>query len=231
MQPWFIWNGKNSLADFGIWINKLPPITRGKERTVTIQIPGRPGDLTITEGENVFDSIARKCTILARNDMNLQPILQWLRGSGELTTSNEPDKVYFARIAAEVSFSRISNDLCQAQVIFDCQPFKGHLNPQMDAFTASNNQSIYNPGDVPSLPLCHITGTGADCTATLGGKTMTFNSLSGTIDVDCDARIITQNGLLWDGTFSGEFWQIPTGSGNITISGGTMEIEPRWRWL
>lgn len=231
MQPWFTWKGKNSFSDFGLWIKALPPIVRAKERTTQIQIPGRTGSVTMTEGDDVYDSVVRKCTVLARNSMSLQGILEWLRGSGEVTFSNEPEYVYFARIAAEVSFSRISNDLCQAQVVFDCQPLKSKQNIDDDQVTVTGSSTIYNPGDVSSRPLIYVIGTGANVTVTIGDDSMTFNNLSGTINVDCDARIIIQSGTLWSGTFTGEFLTIPCGQNTISVSGGTMIIQPRWRWV
>lgn len=232
MMPWFIWKGKNSFVDFGMWINKLPPIVRAQERVHEITIPGREGVLTMLEGEDVYEPVVKKCVVIARNQMNLQNILGWLRGSGEVSFSNEPDKKYFARIAAEVSFSRIGNDLCQATVVFSCNPFKGRLHASQDAATITTAGIMHNPGDVASKPVVSVTGTGSDVTVTIDGKTMVFDDLDGTIKVDCDARIVTENGSLWDGTYSGEFWKIPCGSVEVSQSGGTsVTVEPNWRWV
>lgn len=231
-MPWFIWKGKNSLGDFGLWINKLPPIVRASERVTEVTIPGRPGTVTMLEGDDVYDQVTRQCTVLIRNDIPIQPVLEWLRGSGELTFSNEADKVYFARIGAEVSFSRISNDISQAKITFACEPLKGRVHAVQDAVTLTANGTIRNPGDVASRPVVEITGSG-NCTVTIGDQSMTFYSVSGTIKVDCDAQIITSSGILWNGTFTGDFWKIPKGVSNVTINNkvSTMTITPRWRWV
>lgn len=231
MMPWFIWNNQNSSAK-GLWINKLPPIVRAQERLAEIIVPGREGVLTMLEGEDVYEPVVKKCVVIARNQMNLQSILEWLRGSGEVTFSNEPEFKYFARIAAEVSFGRISNDLCQATIVFACNPLKGRLWTEQDTVTVTTTETLYNPGSVASRPIVSVTGTGSDVTVTIDEKTMVFDDLDGTIKVDCDARIVTENGSLWDGTYSGEFWKIPCGSVTASQSGGSsITIEPNWRWI
>ena len=231
MMPWFTWKGENSYAN-GLWINKLPPIIRAAERVNEIMIPGREGTLTMLEGEDIYDPVIKKCVVIARNSMDLQHVLGWLRGSGEVTFSNEHDKKYFARIASEVSFSRIGNDLCQATVVFYCKPYKARLNDGQDAKTFTSSEQMYNPGDVASRPTVSITGTGADVTVTIAGNSMTFNNLNGTINVDCDASIVTQNGSLWAGTYSGEFWRIPRGAVSMSQSGGaSVTVNPNWRWV
>ena len=232
MMPWFIWNGKNSFGDFGLWINKLPPIIRAAERVTEIQIPGRAGSVTLLEGDDVYEQALKKCVVIVRNDVPIQPILAWLRGNGEVTFCNEPDRVYFARIAAEVSFSRISNDMSQATIVFSCNPLKGKLHEAQDMVTLTGNGTLRNPGDVASRPVVEITGSG-NCTVEIGEQSMTFYAVSGTIKVDCDAQIITQNDALWSGTFTGEFWKIPKGASDVTINNkvSSLTITPRWRWV
>jgi len=234
MMPWFIWNGKNSLGDFGLWINKLPPIVRAQERVTNIQIPGRPGTVTMTEGEDVYDAVERKCVILARNSMNIQPVLEWLRGSGELIVSNEADKVYFARIAADVTFSRISNDLQQATVVFYCQPLKGKRYPETFSFTSDG--SIFNPGDVASRPMVMVTGSG-DKTAWIAGNRMKFYNMEGTLKVDCDAQVILAHTDAYDANryyYKGDYCIASSklytftasGTGSTLVSGGKrVEVE------
>ena len=232
MMPWFIWNGKNSFGDFGLWINKLPPIIRAAERVTEIQIPGRAGNVTLLEGEDVYEQALKKCVVIIRNDVPIQPILAWLRGDGKVTFCNEPDKVYYARIAAEVSFNRISNDMSQATIPFSCNPLKGRLHENQDAVTLTADGTIRNPGDVASRPIVEITGSGT-CTIAIGDQSMTFYSVSGTIKVDCEAQIITSGGSLWTGTFTGDFWKIPKGQSTVDINSAvtSVTITPRWRWV
>ena len=232
MMPWFVWNNKNSSA-MGLWISKLPKITRAEERYDTVEVPGRAGSLIMLEGEDVYESYMKECTVQTRrNNPLMQEILDWLRGDGELVFSNEIGFMYNGRIAAAVSFDRISNDLAQAKIPFFVEPFKMHRYPDKDKITFSANGTIINPGNVSSKPKVKVTCTGT-VAITIGGETMTFYSMAGTIIIDCDARIITAGGNIWGGTSSGEFWTIPVGRSSITISGAsaTVEIEPNWRWV
>ena len=54
MNDWLIWNGVNSL-DYGMHALAQPSFTTPKERLSTVNVPGRSGALTITEGDGVFD--------------------------------------------------------------------------------------------------------------------------------------------------------------------------------
>lgn len=230
MMHWFIWNNKNSLRDFGLWVGKLPDIKRAPERYDTVDIPGRAGQLILLEGEDVYDSYERKLTVITRNtNPKLQDALAWLRGTSDWIISNEPDKVYRARIVNEIDFIRLGNDLISGEVRFFCEPLKKATAEKKITMTASG--TIQNIGDVASKPIVKITATG-DRTITIGGMSMSFSSLTGTVVVDCDAGIITKNGELWTESVTGDFWRIPKGSSSITIPSSTsIEIQPNWRWV
>ena len=229
MMPWFIWNGKSSLTDFGLWISKLPKYVRPAERHDEIEIPGRAGSLTMLEGEDVYASYTDSMTVTARNGLNINKIVDWLSGSGELVLFNDIDKARPARIVDEVAFQRVGAGIQQAVVPFLFQPFKKERNPQVITITGASG-SITNIGDVASKPIVKITGTGNN-TITIGDQAVTFSDISGTIIVDCDANIITSSGAFWTGSSTGELWTIPKGTSAITQTGSmTIEIQPNWRW-
>lgn len=241
MMPWFIWNGKNSYGDFHLWISRLPKITRAKERYDSVDIPGRAGSLILLQGEDVYESYLREITVVTTNsNPKLQEVLNWLRGEGELIVVTEPERVYHGRIAAEVAFERIGNDLVQAKVAILVDPFKKRRHPESDkiSITATDLQNnsgtvqvtVRNVGNVASKPQVSVTGSGSDVTVTIAGQAMTFSTLSGTIKVDCDAGIITKNGSIWAGTFTGDFWRIPVGSSTLTTS-VPITVDPEWRWV
>jgi len=231
MNPWFIWKGKNSLADFGLWINKLPRRVRAEERHEEIEIPGRAGSLLMLEGDDVYSSYTAEMTVIARNTINVDRVVEWLRGSSDLVLSTDIDKARPARIVGEVAFERVGNNLQQATIPFVCQPFRKRRDQLQDRLTFTENGTIRNPGDVASKPKVSITRSG-NINVTIGGSTMSFTGVTGTIVVDCEAEIVTKNGEIWTGSYTGDFWKIPVGSSAFERNNtSTIVIDPNWGWL
>ena len=232
----FIWKGKNSLNDFGLWIQKLPNRIRAEERNQIVAIPGRSGSLIMTEGEDVYSSYEAEMVVTCLNTIPIDGVMEWLRGSSDLVLSNDIDKARPARIVSEVSFARDGNSLLVGTIPFLFQPFRVSRFPeQTDRVTITGaSGSIINPGDVASRPKISITGSGNN-TITIGEMAMSFTGIDGTIVVDCDAEMITKDGALWTGSgtgSSGEFWRIPKGTNTITQTGSmSIVIDPGWRWF
>jgi len=173
MQSYFIWKGISS-RDAGVWVTSLPPESRPEERVEHIEIPGRAGDLTILEGEHVYKSIAKTCVVTASRELEVSQLLEWLTGKSDVIFSSSPDKAYSARIVNEVSFQNISNTLCQATIVFYCQPFRHNAIEELPiTLQAGVETSIYNPGNVPSKPLITI-GAVQSISLTVNGETMSI---------------------------------------------------------
>lgn len=238
MTPWFIWKGKNSFADFGLWVRKLPKRTRAKERHEQIVIPGRAGSLIMTEGEDVYDAYSGEMIVSCKNTINLDRVKEWLRGSGELILSDDLSKAYTARIVNEVPFDREEKDkLFVGTIPFLFQPFRKGRYPERDerVILSGTSGTLFNPGDVASRPIVRIIGSG-DNQITIAGQTMAFENLPGPpsypVEVDCDAQIVTRNGEIWGERVTGAYWQIPRGPVTVEQTGSaTIMIDPQWRWL
>lgn len=232
MMPWFIWKNQNSLSDYGLWISKLPKRMRGEERHEEVEIPGRAGSVILLEGEDVYEPYVAEIVVVTRNDINVDRAIDWLRGSSDLILITDIDKAYSARIVGEVAFERISNTLQQATIPFLCQPFRHNRYQAKDRMTFTASGTINNPGDVTSKPNVQVTCTGT-VAITIADKTLNLYNVAGTIKIDCDAKIITVGNNIWQGTYSGEYWDIPVGSSPITITGvsATVVIDPNWRWM
>lgn len=230
---WFIWNGKNSLSDYGLWIRKMPKHTRAKERHEEIVIPGRPGSLILPEGDDVYDAYRDEITVSCKNNIDIDRVKEWLRGSGELILSDDINKARVARIVNEVRFDRDDKEkLFIGTIPFLFQPFRKSVYPQRDRVTITTTPDyVYNNGDVISYPIVSITGSG-DNTITIAGNAMTFANLSGTVVVDCGAQMITKNGNVWTKAVTGNFWILPPGRCNVSQTGNaTIKIDPEMRWL
>ena len=90
---WFHFKGKDS-RDFGILISAAPEKVRAERRVEQVTIPGRNGDLTVDEGTYAPYVLSVECG--TRGSENLDEILAWLNGAGELILCTEPDKVFRA---------------------------------------------------------------------------------------------------------------------------------------
>ena len=236
MNPWFVWKGESSL-DYGLWISELPAPRKANERTEEVVIPGRSGSLLYRQGKNIHDAYTRECRVTAPSSADYQAILTWLSGTGEVIFSNEPDRVYRAEIVGEVQFTRDGNSLKNATIPFTVHPHKGQYPPE-PSLTYNASGTVYNPGTIDSLPLVEITFT-QTCTVALDGAEMTFTSepvaegesyAQETITVDCEAQIITCSDGIWRGTSSGDFWALPPGESDVTVTGASIVLTPRWRW-
>ena len=215
MQPWFIWQDVDSRT-MGVWVSELPAPTRASERVQEVEIPGRAGTLTLREGENVHEGYVKECVITVPWNADYPALLDWLRGDGKVVFSNEPDRCYWAHMAAEVKFDKISNSLKQATLAFYVHPHKGQVPPESDIeLTASG--SVYNPGNVASKPIFSLTFTTA-CTLTVGTNTMVLSHDSATeetVTVDCDAELVTDSNGLWGGKVVGDFPRLAVGSNTV----------------
>lgn len=233
MQPYFIWNGVDSRT-MGIITTSYPPIIRPPERVIQQVIPGRPGSVTLTEGDDIYDAYIKSFVIGTRPTADTQAIIRWLRGEGQAIFGNEPDFVYTGRIVSAVQFDKVGQWITKsAAVQLYTQPFKAKTESDVWNINGSATISINNPGDVPSRPLMRLQCQ-SPVKITIGNTEMNFLTAPGIINIDCDACTITnEDGTLWTGLFSGEFIRMGLGSNQVSISQASaqLRLQARWRWL
>ena len=80
-QSFFIWNGKDCRS-MGIIMRGPAAIIRPEERVKHVEIPGLSGDLTETEGQNIFNSYIQTVSISVRGGFRVSKVYEWLRGAG-----------------------------------------------------------------------------------------------------------------------------------------------------
>lgn len=254
MMPWFMWNGTDSRSK-GLYVSALPPITRAQERIEEIQVPGRPGILTLKEGEGVFEPVTLQCNVWARTE-NVVGLKSWLRGIGEVIFSNDPERVHYAKIYGEVVFSKAFNGVVQATIPFVCDPLCGQYPPESQMSWDGDTDylgipNIFNPGDVPAKPIIIATFDGSPANLSfatdgvedvvLAFATLTDNSYNNTTFVfDSDSMVVYDYTSGEDYTYMlykgdpRKLW-IPTGGGHHVKWSpnvlSAMSIVPRWRWL
>lgn len=194
-QSYFIWNGADCRS-MGVISQGAAPIIRPEERVEHIEIPGRSGDLTQTEGEAVYNSYIQTVSIAVIGGYRVREVYRWLRGSGWLTLSGEPDRRQPARIIGAITLNKHSRrmDAWEGEVQFYCQPLKEKLKETSETFT--DGGVIRNSGDVTAKPRITLTGNqaGSYLIVAIGGKQIDIDlrdrADTGCI-VDCETMMIT----------------------------------------
>ena len=222
-QSFFIWKNADCRS-MGITLPAPPQIVRGEERVNHVTIPGRAGELTMTEGENIFQSYIQTVTIQMRGAYRIREVMNWLKGSGYVTFGAEPDRRQKARVIGAVSMNRHSKntDWWTGEVQFYCEPLKELLQPVAVEITSSGS-TVVNAGDVKSRPKITATASSTSMTITKGGKTLTITGLtsSNKYIIDCEAGMVTNEAgtVNMTANSSGEFPVLDQGSNTITGSG------------
>ena len=235
-QSFFIWKDKDCRS-MGVLLQGPVPIVRPEERVSHVEIPGRSGDLTELEGENIFNSYIQTATIMVRGGFHVREVYKWLRGSGYVTFHGEPDRKQKARIIGAVTLQKHSRNLdwWVGEVQFYCQPLKMKLSDNTVTISSSGS-SVLNAGDVQSRPKIKATANATSLTITANGNTLTVTGLTigqkYIIDSDimevtdsAGTTILTQNS-------TGDFPVLEPGSNTVTGSGwSALEIDRRERFL
>lgn len=237
-QSFFIWKGTDCRAK-GIRLSGPVSIVRPEERVEHVQIPGRSGDLTALEGIDIYNSYIQTATILVPGGYRVRDIYDWLRGSGYVTFSGEPDRRQIARIIGAITLNKHSHNLdwWTGEVQFYCQPLK-ELLVEETVTISSSGSTVVNRGDVPASPKITVTcSAGSTVVVTAGGNTLTV-VLSDRADTGCiidsEAMIVTTTDGTEDLTVlsSGNFPVLDVGSNAVTGSGWTsLAIDRRERYL
>ena len=235
-QSFFIWNGYDCRSK-GITLRGPVPIIRPEERVKHVEIPGASGDLTETEGEHIYNSYIQTASISVRGGYNVREVFKWLRGSGYVTFSGEPDRKQAARIIGAVTLNKLSRNLdkWQGEVQFYCQPLKQLLFEQ-DVTVTSSGTHVRNNGDVTAKPRIKLTPSGTSATVTIGGKTFGLSSLTSGTAVIIDSAVMEVTSLdgstLLTKNSTGAFPVLACGDNTITGSGWSkLEIAKRERYL
>ena len=171
-QSYFIWKNKDCRT-MGVRLSGPVAIVRPEERVEHVQIPGRSGDLTETEGDQIYNSYIQTATILVHGGYRVREIYNWLKGSGYVTFSGEPDRKQKARVIGAITLNKHSYNLdwWTGEVQFYCQPLKEKLESETVTIT-SIGSNVQNNGDVISRPRIIATASGTSVQIKAGGYTL-----------------------------------------------------------
>ena len=119
-RNYVIINGKNSRSVRGLLIQELPPITKPKMRTQTVQIDGRDGEIVTPLGYEAYNKTLK---IGLYGDYNADEIISFFTAQGEIIFSNEPDKKYRFSLYDEIDLERLGR-FREGNISFRVEPFK-----------------------------------------------------------------------------------------------------------
>lgn len=233
---YFIWNGIDC-RNMGVKLSGPVPIIRPEERVQHVEIPGRSGDLTELEGEQIYNSYIQTATIMVQGGYRVRDIYNWLKGSGYITFHGEPDRKQKARIVGAITLNKHSRNLdwWVGEVQFYCQPLKENLTEDTVTVTSSGS-AVMNTGDVESRPKITAKASGSSMTITIGGKSLTITGLTSGSEYIIDSEIMevtnaNRTALLTKDSV-GSFPMLVPGSNTITGSGWSkLVIDRRERFL
>lgn len=235
-QSYFIWNNIDCRS-MGIIMRGPAPIIRPEERVQHVEIPGRSGDLTELEGENIYNSYIQTVSFSVRGGYRVREVYKWLRGAGYVTFSGEPDRKQEARIIGAVTLNKVSRNLDNwaGDVQFYCQPLKQLLTDSPVQITSSGS-AVQNTGDVESRPRIKATASGSSMVITAGGNSLAIINLTSGQDYYIDSEIMevynSDRSALLTKDSLGDFPTLQPGSNTITGSGWSkLVIERRERFL
>ena len=237
MYSYFVFNGVDS-RDMGIYLAAPAPIMRGKERLTDATVLGRAGTLTLAQGDDIYEPYTQQLIVRAREPIH--EITKWLRGSGYVTFSGEPELRQLARVVQQAQFKKISHNLAywEATVQFYCQPLKELIHESEYAYTSG--APLVNLGDVIERPVITLTGAYGNIEIAVGAeqglRIEGLDSAYGGCVVDCGARelLSLDKSELLTRLTTGDFPALPVGRSAITFSGdhlGAVTIGRRQRWV
>ena len=179
MAAYFVFKEKNS-NEQGVRILSMDLPSRQAEPYDALHVPGRPEPMMHLQTGRSFLPITVKMEI--NRDADVRSILAWLTGSGDLITSDEPDKRYTAYACDTVSVSRLNGVYRSITVRFQCSPFAYAVANDPVTLDTSPAQ-LQTVGTMYSEPLIEISGAG-DVTLTVNGTALEIRGMSGTVYID-----------------------------------------------
>ena len=229
---YFIFKGINSNSFSGLVVNTLPPITKPQKRVETQEIDGVDGEIVTELGYSAYD---KEIIITLLNHDNIDEIITWLSGSGELITSLEPDKFYKCRIIDEIDYERLYS-MKSATITFRVQPFKFLYRERKQLYeNFDENIVVVNKGLTDSKPKITIKGTGT-IEFTLNDNKIfsyTFPEGENEVVIDSEKQDAYLGSQLKNRNMIGEFPILKSGKNYILCEGAitNLEIEPNSRWI
>ncbi len=227
------WRGIDSSSITGLIICELPPISKPKMRNSIIKIDGRDGDIIEELGYESYNKIIK---IGLAHNYDINQVIKYFTGDGQLVLSNESDKVYNCKIVDKIDYDKLLR-FKTATIKFYTQPYKYKRNEATVTLNISSQTSVTvnNVGLEKSKPIIKLTGTGT-VAVSLNGATVfnyTFPANENEVIIDSLEEEAYLNGVYKNRNMTGEFPILEVGQNTIGWTGSLtkIEIQPKSRWL
>lgn len=220
------------LSDFGVFWDGSQLFDTPEKQVEFFEIPGRNGDLSISQDRFKNLDININCFIREDFIQHHRDLINFLLsqdGYQRLENSKEPDVYRMAQYVAQLqpstgAFLKYGN----FTLTFNCKPQKW-LKLGEDAISISSAVTIVNPTNFDALPLLKVSGTG---TITINDSQLELSENTSTTYIDCDIQdayegTINRNDDL---TITNGFPVLKPGNNSVSVSGCTVMVIPRW-WV
>lgn len=216
----------------GLVICELPPITKARMRVLETEIDGVDGSIIEELGYEAYD---KELKIGLKRDADIDEVIEYFNGEGNIVFSNEPDKYYKVKIIDQIDYERLVR-FRTATVKFRTQPFKYLYGETYQKFTNPTGILVaLNEGNLNSKPLIQIVGSGT-IEFKLEGVTVfnyTFPEGDSEVIIDSEKQDAYLGTVLKNRNMIGEFPIFKKGKNQITLSGAVTEltVTANSRWL
>ena len=219
-----------SFTDFNTFWDGSELFGTPEKEVEFFEVPGRSGDLSITQNRFKNKNISINCFIRTDFVKNYTSLLNFLlsqEGYGRLENTKEPDIFRQAQFVNELepttgAFLKYGTFTLN----FNCKPQKW-LKIGENAIEITSSKVVFNPTFFDAKPLIKVSGTG---TMLINGSQLTLSQNTSVTYIDCDIQdayegTINRNNDL---TVINGFPVLKSGENNISVSGCTIDLIPRW---
>lgn len=225
------WKEQDSRYIDGLVICELPPITKPPMRFIETMIDGIDGSVMEEVGYQTYDKML---TIGITPKANIDEVIKFFSGKGEVVFSNEPDKYYKAYIFNQVDYVRLVR-FRTATVTFRVLPFKYKYDEISVNKGVNGVYSVENWGNTTSKPLIHLSGSGTVECSVNGNSVFsyTFPENDTEVYIDSEMQDAYLGNVLKNRSMMGEFPILQSGINEIAFTGtvSAVEILARSRWI
>lgn len=215
----------------GLMICELPPISKPQMRIETTVIEGKDGDITENLGYSAYDKTVK---IGLTKGYDLNRIIKYFSGAGNLILSNEPDKFYIAEIFEAISYERLVK-FKVTDIKFHVQPFKYLVDEQPTILEISEQEQleVINQGNEESKPIITLYGEGIITVSVNNHAVFQIDIDDEFVTIDSEKQETYKAAVLKNRFMVGQFPTLENGENIITWTGNLtkIEVQPKSRWL